>query len=76
MEAGVFIRAIEKRQGSKTGCLEEIALEMDFLRKTNCKTVATLPNSSYKECCLDIAEEYEKLYRAGLRLQPFYSNSF
>jgi glucose-1-phosphate thymidylyltransferase len=59
MEAGVFIHAIEKRQGSKIACLEEIALEMGFLTKDEFfKNVEKLPNSSYKKYCLDIAAEY------------------
>jgi glucose-1-phosphate thymidylyltransferase len=33
LEAGQFIHTIEKRQGMKVGCLEEIAFEKDFITK-------------------------------------------
>ena len=33
LEAGQFIHTIEKRQGLKVGCLEEIAFEKGFVTK-------------------------------------------
>ena len=33
IEAGQFIHTIEKRQGLKVGCLEEIAFEKEFVTK-------------------------------------------
>ena len=33
VEAGEFIKAIEKRQGHKIGCIEEIALQKGFINK-------------------------------------------
>ena len=33
LEAGQFIHTIEKRQGLKVGCLEEIAFEKEFVTK-------------------------------------------
>ncbi|MDB2342921.1 sugar phosphate nucleotidyltransferase [Flavobacteriaceae bacterium] len=33
LEAGQFIHTIEKRQGLKIGCLEEIAFEKGFITK-------------------------------------------
>ena len=33
LEAGQFINTIEKRQGFKVGCLEEIAFEKGFITK-------------------------------------------
>lgn len=52
-DAGTFIHAIEKRQGLKIGCLEEVALHMGFLTTEQfLSTVNALPNSSYKEYCL------------------------
>ena len=33
LEAGQFIHTIEKRQGLKVGCLEEIAFEKGFITK-------------------------------------------
>ncbi len=55
IEASTFIHAIEKRQGRKIACLEEIALEMNFIsREKFIETVIQLPNCSYKDYCLDV----------------------
>jgi glucose-1-phosphate thymidylyltransferase len=52
LEAGVFVHAIEKRQGLKIGCLEEIALQQGFLdRDGYIKSISQLPNSSYRAYC-------------------------
>lgn len=61
LEASTFIHAIEKRQGTKIACLEEIALQMKFInRETFLKTVHALPKSSYREYCLMIADEMQE----------------
>ncbi len=57
IEAGTFIMAIEKRQGTKIACLEEIALMQGFISKSEfIKTVDSLPNCDYKNYCLKILE--------------------
>ena len=49
LEAGRFIATVEKRRGSKVGCIEQIALEMGFLnRKKYGELIATLPDSPYR----------------------------
>lgn len=59
LDAANFIHAIEKRQGRKIACLEELALEMNFINKDEyLKSVNKLPNCSYKEYCLQIADEF------------------
>lgn len=55
MEASTFIHAIEKRQGKKIACLEEVALEMGFISMSEYeRNVSDLPNCSYKEYCLEL----------------------
>lgn len=62
LEASTFIHAIEKRQGRKIACLEEIALMMKFIdRETFLKTVHSLPKCSYSDYCLMIAEEMKQV---------------
>ncbi len=57
MEAGVFIHAIESRQGTKIACLEEIALQQKFItREEYIETVNALPNCSYRDYCLSVLE--------------------
>tara|TARA_B110000444_G_C18800292_1_gene577077 strand:- start:576 stop:1433 length:858 start_codon:yes stop_codon:yes gene_type:complete len=49
-EAGSFIQIIEKRQGLKIGCIEEIAYRMNFITKTQLLEIAnSIKNSNYGE---------------------------
>ncbi len=60
LDAGAFIEAIEKRQGMKIACLEEISLAMNFVDlEKYLKTVEQMPNCGYKNYCLEVAEEYK-----------------
>ena len=59
IEAGTFIQAIEKRQGHKIACLEEIALSQNFISKEKyIEVVEQLPNCSYRDYCKKILDEY------------------
>jgi len=52
LDASTFIHAIEKRQGLKIGCLEEVALMQGFLTKDEfAASVAQLPSSPYRQYC-------------------------
>ncbi len=52
LDASTFIHAIEKRQGLKIGCLEEVALHQGFLTASEYqRSVAQLPASSYRSYC-------------------------
>jgi glucose-1-phosphate thymidylyltransferase len=58
LEAGNFISAVEKRQGRKIACLEEIALNQNFISFDEyLKTVNSLPSCSYKDYCLSVIED-------------------
>ena len=48
LEASMFIKTIEKRQGLKIGCIEETAYKMGFITKEQLKKLAkNLPLNSY-----------------------------
>jgi len=50
LEAGNYIATIEHRQGLKVACLEEIALRMKFITKTQLeKAIDKLPNGEYRD---------------------------
>ena len=52
LEAGTFIHAIEKRQGMKIACLEEIAYLMKYINEEELmRHIISLPNSSYRQYC-------------------------
>ncbi len=47
IDASIFIRTIEERQGLKVGCVEEIAYRMGFINKGKLKKLAEGINTSY-----------------------------
>lgn len=52
LDASTFIHAIEKRQGLKIGCLEEVALHQGFLSADAFReSVRQLPPSEYRTYC-------------------------
>lgn len=54
-DATEFVRVIEKRQGTKIGCIEEIAYVMKFITKEQLTVLAeTLKKSGYGEYLLQI----------------------
>jgi glucose-1-phosphate thymidylyltransferase len=55
LEASNFIQAIEKRQGKKVACIEEIAFEKGYINKKELKTLAqTLKASEYGQYLLNL----------------------
>jgi glucose-1-phosphate thymidylyltransferase len=57
MEAGQFIETIEKRQGLKVACLEEIAFNMKYIDKAQLKKLAEpLKKNEYGQYLLKLAK--------------------
>jgi glucose-1-phosphate thymidylyltransferase len=59
VEAGEFIRVIEKRQGLKIGCPEEVALRMGFIDTDQLLSIAEpISSTSYGEYLIELAAEH------------------
>jgi len=57
MEAGQFIETIEKRQGLKVACLEEIAYRMNYINKEQLEQLAKpLKKNGYGKYLLNLAK--------------------
>ena len=66
LEAADFIAAIEKRQGLKFGCPEEIALKMGFINEKQFKAiVSSLPDCSYRAYLEIIVNEQVKTWEVA-----------
>lgn len=58
MEAGQFIETIEKRQGLKVACLEEIAFKMNYIDAAQVKKLAEpLKKNGYGQYLLNLIKE-------------------
>lgn len=58
LEAGNFIATIEKRQGQKIACIEEIAYRMRFINRKQMEDVlAQMANNSYKKYLSEVVNE-------------------
>jgi glucose-1-phosphate thymidylyltransferase len=58
MDAGQFIETIEKRQGLKVACLEEIAFQMNYIDRAQLiKLAEPLKKNSYGQYLLKLAKE-------------------
>ena len=49
LDASIFIRIVEERQGLKIGCIEEIAFRMKFITKKQLEVLAQAINTPYGE---------------------------
>ncbi len=54
IDASLFIKTIEDRQGLKVGCIEEIAYRMGFINEKKLKSLANAINTSYGEYLLGV----------------------
>lgn len=57
LDASLFIRTIEERQGIMIGCLEEIAYKNGFINKKQLLKIASCLNSVYAKYLLKVAKE-------------------
>ena len=58
MEASAFIKTIEKRQGLKVACIEEVAYRMDYIDKEQVRKLAELfLESDYGQYLLRVVDE-------------------
>ncbi len=57
MEAAAFVQTIEKRQGQKVACLEEIAFRMGFIDDRKLQLAAQVSSSEYYRYLLHVGEE-------------------
>ncbi len=58
MEAGDFVRIIEKRQGLKIGCIEEIAFQMGYIPEEKLMEIAQpLMKSGYGQYLMNLLDE-------------------
>jgi glucose-1-phosphate thymidylyltransferase len=58
VEAAEFVRALERRQGLRIACPEEVAFELGFIDKAQLEQLArAMPNSEYGKYLLGLASE-------------------
>lgn len=57
IDASMFIKTIEERQGLKIGCIEEVAYRKGYINKEQLKNLADKINTSYGEYLLSILKE-------------------
>jgi glucose-1-phosphate thymidylyltransferase len=57
INASVFMKTIEERQGLKIGCIEEIAYRMGYIDKEQLENLAQKISTSYGEYLLGISRE-------------------
>jgi glucose-1-phosphate thymidylyltransferase len=59
LEAAEFVRALERRQGLRIACPEEVAFEQGFIDKAQLERLGhAMPNSEYGKYLLGIASEH------------------
>ena len=58
LEASLFVQTIEKRQGMKISCIEEIAFRMGYINRDQLKSLGEdIGNSDYGKYLIKIANQ-------------------
>jgi len=57
IDAAVFIKTVEDRQGLKIGCIEEIAYKMGYITKEKIMAIANTFKTNYGDYLMDVARE-------------------
>lgn len=57
IDASMFIKTIEERQGLKIGCIEEVAFRMGYINRRQLQGLASKINTSYGEYLYKILED-------------------
>jgi len=57
INASMFIKTVEDRQGLKIGCIEEVAYRMGYINKKSLLELAKKINTSYGEYLTEIAQD-------------------
>jgi len=57
LDAGLFIQTLEKRQGLKVACVEEVAYRMGFIDRTRLMDLAKSFSNSYEQYLLRVLED-------------------
>ena len=77
IDASLFIRTVEDRQGLKIGCIEEVAYRQGSINKQQLKELAKTVNPSYAEYLQKISNDEEEdinywwwVYWATLKTRP------
>jgi glucose-1-phosphate thymidylyltransferase len=69
LEAGMFVRDVQRRQGMSLGCVEEIAMYMGFISPQECHALgARMDSSPYGRYVMERARSYARLH-PDLRLR-------
>ena len=60
MQASQFVHVLEKRQGLKVGCIEEVAYKMGYINQNDLNKIAkNFMNSGYGEYLISLINEDE-----------------
>jgi glucose-1-phosphate thymidylyltransferase len=61
LDAGQYVQVLERRQGVRIACIEEIALRRGFIDAEAChRRGARLPKSGYGEYVMDVARKHKE----------------